>query len=102
MAQIKPFAAWRPKPELAKEVASKPYDVLSAGEAVTEAIDNPYSLLHVTRAEIDLPPQTSPFSAAVYEKARANLEKFINEATLVAEEKPSYYIWKMGPTDRHF
>ena len=55
MAIIKPFKALRPKPELAAKVASRPYDVLNSEEAKAEAKENPFSFLHVTKAEIDLP-----------------------------------------------
>ena len=55
MANIKPFKALRPKPELVKQVASRPYDVLNSEEAREEAKNNPHSFLHVTKSEIDLP-----------------------------------------------
>ncbi len=60
MAQLKPFKAYRPKPELAGKVASVPYDVINTEEARQLAAGNPYSFLHVGRPEIDLrPPPTS-------------------------------------------
>jgi uncharacterized protein (DUF1015 family) len=55
MALIQPFKALRPKPEIAQKLASRPYDVLNSAEAKTEANGNPYSFLHITKAEIDLP-----------------------------------------------
>ena len=36
MAIIQPFKALRPQPQLAKQVASQPYDVLSSTEAKKE------------------------------------------------------------------
>jgi uncharacterized protein (DUF1015 family) len=95
MAIIKPFQALRPRQELSQQVASRPYDVLNSAEAKEEAKGNPYSFLHVTKSEIDLPENINIHSAAVYEKAKQNLEKFIAEAVLLKEEKPCYYIYQL-------
>lgn len=95
MAIIKPFKALRPKPELAQQVASRPYDVLNSEEARVEAKGNPVSFLHVTKSEIDLPAETDSHSEAVYEKAKENLQKLIAENTLFSEEKPCYYIYQL-------
>ena len=96
MAHIKPFNALRPKPELALQVASRPYDVLNSEEARVEANGNPYSFLHVTKSEIDLPPGTDVHSQDVYNKAKENLLKFINkDDILFREEKPCYYIYQL-------
>jgi uncharacterized protein (DUF1015 family) len=95
MAIIKPFQALRAKEELAKEVASKPYDVLSSEEARAEASGNPYSFLHVTKSEIDLPLSTDVHSPVVYQKAKENLDRFIHEGVLFNEENPCYYIYQL-------
>jgi len=96
MAQIKPFNALRPKTEIASQLASKPYDVLNSEEARAEAKDNPFSFLHVTKPEIDLPEGTDIHSQEVYNKAKENLLKFINKSDfLFREEKPCYYIYQL-------
>jgi uncharacterized protein (DUF1015 family) len=95
MATIKPFAAVRPKAELAKQVASRPYDVLNTEEARREAAGNPFSFLHVTKPEIDLPPGTDLHSPAVYEKAKENLGELVRNGILSKEEKPCYYIYQL-------
>ena len=95
MANIKPFKALRPRSELAQQVASRPYDVLSSSEARIEAKDNAHSFLHVTKSEIDLPDETDVHSDSVYEKAKQNLERFISENILFKEEKPCYYIYQL-------
>ncbi len=94
MANIKPFKALRPQADLAEKLASRPYDVLSRSEAVEEAKDNPYSFLHITRPDIDLPANTDPHDPLVYEKAKKSLEHFIQSGTLFTEEKPCYYIYR--------
>jgi uncharacterized protein (DUF1015 family) len=95
MAIISPFRALRPKKELADKVASRPYDVLNSAEAKEEAKGNPHSFLHVTKPEIDLPGNIDIHSKAVYEKAKANLQQFVNDGILSREEKPAYYIYRL-------
>src|SRR5439155_11739157 len=95
MAIIKPFGALRPKPELVKQVAARPYDVLNSEEARAEAKGNPYSFLHITKSEIDLPTETDIHSALVYDKAKANLQGFIHDSILFHEQKPCYYIYQL-------
>ena len=95
MAIIKPFNALRPIQELAKEVASRPYDVLNSEEARTEAKENPVSFLHVTKSEIDLPVGIDMHSKDVYSKAKENLQQFIKDGILFKEEKPCYYIYQL-------
>ena len=74
MSSLYPFRALRPAPEAASRVASVPYDVVSTEEAHALVSGEPLSFLHVTRAEIDLPTGTSPYSDPVYEQAVRNLE----------------------------
>ena len=95
MAIIKPFKALRPTPELSQKVASQPYDVLNSQEAKTEAADNHYSFLRITKPEIDLPEGIDVHSNTVYNKAKENLENFISNGVLFAEEKPCYYIYEL-------
>ncbi len=95
MAIIKPFKALKPKKELAEQVASRPYDVLNSEEAKKEAAGNNYSFLRITKSEIDLPDGIDTHSQQVYNKAKANLELFIQNGTLYSEEKPCYYIYQL-------
>ena len=95
MSTIVPFQALRPVPELASQVASRPYDVLDSREAREEAADNPYSFLHVTKSEIDLPLNIDVHSPEVYEKAKENLQSFIEKGILIEEDKPCYYIYTL-------
>ena len=68
MATVKPFAALRPKPDLAARICELPYDVMSSAEAREMAAGNPWSFLHVSKPEIDLPPATDLYAPAVYAK----------------------------------
>jgi uncharacterized protein (DUF1015 family) len=95
MANISPFRALRPQPELAAKVASRPYDVLNSAEARMEVVDNPSSFLHITKSEIDLPSTVDIHSKEVYEKAKENLQDFIQRNILFREGKPCYYIYEL-------
>ena len=95
MSTISPFNALRPQPELAKQVASRPYDVLNSEEARIEAKGNPYSFLHVTKSEIDLPADVDIHSQKVYETASENLKQFIDKGILIKEKKACYYIYQL-------
>ena len=95
MASIFPFAALRPAPQAAAAVAAVPYDVVSTDEARTLASGSPLSFLHVSRAEIDLPPGTDPHSDPVYERAAENFADLRARAPLVEEETPLLYVYRL-------
>jgi uncharacterized protein (DUF1015 family) len=95
MSVIRPFTALRPRQDLAKQVASPPYDVLSSEEARKEAADKPFSFLHITKSEIDLPENIDTHSQQVYDKAKENLQAFLQKGILFREEKPCYYIYQL-------
>src|SRR5712691_1593060 len=95
MALIAPFRGLRPTPASAARVAAVPYDVVNAREAHALANGNPLSFLHVSRAEIDLPPNTDPYSDAVYGKAVENFAALKSKAPLVAEDTPSLYVYRL-------
>lgn len=95
MSIIKPFKALRPQAQFAKQVASRPYDVMNSAEAKVEAEGNHSSFLHITKSEIDLNNSVDIHSIAVYEKAKENLEAFLKRDILFKESKDCYYIYQL-------
>jgi uncharacterized protein (DUF1015 family) len=95
MAALTPFRALRPDASAAPAVASVPYDVVSTEEARALASPNPLSFLRVTRAEVDLPPETHPYDEAVYAQAVRNFEDLKRAAPLVLEDEPSLYFYRL-------
>jgi uncharacterized protein (DUF1015 family) len=95
MAAVFPFSALRPQPERAADVAAVPYDVVNTDEARAMAAGRPLSFLHVSRAEIDLPPDTDPYAAIVYETAARSFERLRGDAPLVVEAQPSLYFYRL-------
>ena len=92
---VAPFAGLRPAPEHAQEVAAPPYDVVTSKEARELAADRPNSFLHVSKAEIDLPPETDPFSDAVYQRAKENLGRLVSAGVLRRDPSPCYYVYRV-------
>lgn len=95
MASVTPFKALRPAVESARQVASRPYDVLNSKEAKEEAGENAFSFLHITKSEIDLPDTIDTHSQEVYDKAKQNLNDFISKGVLFREASPCYYIYQL-------
>ena len=95
MATFKPFKALRPKPEFAKDIASRPYDVLNATEARDEAKGNNLSFLRVIKPEIELPEEIDPYDQKVYDKGLENLKKLSSKGYLIKEQKASYYVYRL-------
>jgi uncharacterized protein (DUF1015 family) len=94
MAVVKPFKAVRPAKDLADKVAALPYDVMNSEEAREMVKDNPHSFLHVDKAEIDLDKTIDLYDKKVYEKARENLYRMINDGILIEDDKPRLYIYR--------
>lgn len=95
MALFQAFRAVRPAEGKAEKVAALPYDVVSRKEAREIGEKNPYSFLHVDRAEMDLDPEINLYDAEVYQKAKENLDRFQAEGTLIQDEKPNYYLYEL-------
>ncbi|HEX4086749.1 MAG TPA: DUF1015 family protein [Chthoniobacteraceae bacterium] len=94
MLRIRPFQGLRPAPQLAPQVACVPYDVVDRDEAAALAAGNPLSLLHVDRAEIDLPPETDPYSETVYAKALENFRNLQAGGALIRETARVVYLYQ--------
>lgn len=95
MAIIRPFKALRPQADRAPQVAAVPYDVVNTEEARALAANNPWSFLHVSRPEIDLPEGTPIYSDEVYAKAQENFDKLRSECPLENEATPSLYLYRL-------
>jgi len=93
MATIRPFKAFRPKPEFAGEVAARPYDVLNSEEARDEVRGHPFSFLHIGKPEVDLDPSIDLHDERVYEKGKENLQKLISQKVLVQDSAPYLYVY---------
>jgi uncharacterized protein (DUF1015 family) len=93
MAVIKAFRGLRPPRELVKDLASRPYDVLDSEEARVEVKGNQYSLLHIIKPEVDLPPETDHYDQQVYDKAAENFRKFQDKGWLKEDDSEYLYIY---------
>ena len=94
-----PFRGVRPERGRAQEVIAPLYDVVDAGEARRCSEGKPFSFLHVSKAEIDLPRETDPYSDAVYAKARANFDAMLDNGVLRQDDEPCYYVYRVESRD---
>ena len=95
MSLIRPFAALRPVSQHSQDVVAPPYDVLNTAEAKQRADGRPYSFLHISKPEIDLPEGTDPYSAEVYAKGAENLQRLVSDNILFREDSPCYYLYRL-------
>jgi len=94
MAEIRPFAAYRPAPGLESRIAALPYDVYNRREACEEVRKNPDSFLAIDRAETGFDDSVDTYAPAVYERAAELLRKRIAEGSFVQDETPCYYLYE--------
>jgi uncharacterized protein (DUF1015 family) len=99
VAIVRPFRGFRPRPDLAARVAAPPYDVLNTEEARAAARGNPYSFLHVSKPEIDLPPGTDLCDERVYRQARTNLDRLLDDGILLEDPVPALYLYGLTMGD---
>ena len=95
MSLIRPFAGLRPVPEHAADVLAPPYDVLNSDEARERAHGRPWSFLHISKAEIDLPEDTDPYDPAVYARSAENLKHMLDQGVLLREDRDCYYVYRL-------
>ncbi|MBI3094765.1 MAG: DUF1015 domain-containing protein [Rhodocyclales bacterium] len=95
MSLIRPFRGLRPAPGQAGAIAAPPYDVLSSDEARVRAAGKPWSFLHISKPEIDLPADMDPYAPAVYAKAAENLQKMLAAGVLARDAAPCYYAYRL-------
>jgi len=95
MSLIKPFTGLRPAPGRESDVVAPPYDVMNRAEAKAMVVGRPWSFLHVSRPEIDLPDNTDPYDPSVYAKGRENLDRMVADGVLGRDPKPCYYAYRL-------
>ncbi|NJD35512.1 MAG: DUF1015 domain-containing protein [Betaproteobacteria bacterium] len=101
MSLIRPFRGLRPAAGQAAAVAAPPYDVLSSDEARTRAAGKPWSFLHISKPEIDLPRDIDPYDPTVYAKAAENLAKMLDAGILARDGQPCYYAYRLTMPSEH-
>jgi len=99
MNLIKPFAGLRPQPQHVEQVIAPPYDVLSSDEARVRAKDKPYSFLHISKPEIDLPASTAADDPAVYAKGAENFKNMLSQHILKQDGTACYYVYRITMGD---
>jgi uncharacterized protein (DUF1015 family) len=96
VVSLLPFRAARPGPLVAQQVCAPPYDVVDRAEAAALAAGNELSFLHVTRPEIDLPPDADPHGQQVHAAGRAALNRLLATGTLVLDDEPGLLCYRLS------
>ena len=99
MSLVRAFTGLRPVAGREEDVVAPPYDVMNEAEARALVKGRPWSFLHISRPEVDLPEGTDPYAPKVYAKGRENLDRMISEGVLVQEDTPSYYVYRLTMGD---
>jgi len=99
MSIVLPFRAIRPQKQFVKEVASRPYDVLSVEEAREIARDNPLSFLHVEKSEIDVLSYDDTDGDREYHIAKSNLEHLLKQGILFQDKTACFYVYRQKMND---
>ena len=99
MKLLSPFRGLRPVADKVADVVAPPYDVVNTAEARELASNKPWSFLHVSKPEIDLPEGTDPYDDAVYQRGAENFAKMIDQGVLVRDEQPCYYVYELTMGD---
>ena len=92
--RLRSFQGLVPVPDKAAAVAAVPYDVVNREESKSLGAGNPVNLIHVDRAEIDLPDEVDAYDARVYDKAVENFQKLQSDGVLVREAAPTMYLYR--------
>jgi len=92
--KIKAFKGLVPAEGKFKDIASLPYDVVNFEQATKEAEGKPLSFMRVVRSEIELSPETNPYSETVYAHAKENFDKLVSGKNLVREAKKTMYLYR--------
>jgi len=97
--RVEPFQGLCPAGDLVAEVVCRP-GALDHGERLAQTADNPFSLLHIEHAEVDLESGTLPFSEAACRKARTTLDAYVAQEILVPEAVPCVYLYRLKAGER--
>ncbi|HUM48157.1 MAG TPA: DUF1015 domain-containing protein, partial [Chitinophagales bacterium] len=97
---IKAFKGFRPAAGLAAKVALNPNNLLNEETRREEARRNPYSFAHVVKPRINFPDDTPRTENQLFDFARRYFQKMVDEGTVVRDEKPSLYVYRLS-MDNH-
>jgi uncharacterized protein (DUF1015 family) len=102
MPKLKSFKGLRPPKNLVEKIQCRPYDVINSKEAREDAKGNKYSLLHITKAEIDFEEELNvkEDSEEVFEKALQNFNEFKEKKWLIKDNEPKLYIYGQTMNER--
>lgn len=101
MVILYPFSAIRPDQSLAQQIASVPYDVVSADEARACIQKNELSFLRVIRSDAEL-PGIQPNDDQIYLAAQKRFDEMYTAGQIRTDDQPGLYLYRVVQGDHSF
>lgn len=98
---VAPITCLRPTPEHVAEFAALPYDVFTDAEAREYVSQHPTSFLAIDRPETAFEEGHDPYAPEVYAHASQLLRERQLDRTLVRDEKPCFYVYRLSVGSHH-
>lgn len=92
---IRPFAAIRPRADVAAQVAALPYDVYDRVEARRAVEGKPLSFLNIDRPETQFDADADMYAPEVYAEARTMFDARCSDGTFVKDDAPCFYLYEL-------
>lgn len=100
MAVVKSFKCVRPREDMAKQVASLPYDVYDRKEAKAAVAGKPYAFLNIDRPETAFDDDFDMYSKEAYKYARDLYNEFKDKCIYEEDTCDSYYLYELTMNGR--
>lgn len=98
--RVEPIRCYRPAPDKAATFASLPYDVFDRAQAASYVQRHPGSFLAIDRPETFFSPDHDMYAPDVYAKAAELLRRAATDGTLLRDETPCYYVYRLEQDGR--
>ena len=101
---LRPFPGLVVDPDWADRVISGPYDAYTPTQRAATAAQNPYSFLHVTRSQEDLPPEQRDDIDGLIAYCAESMRRLYDAGAYRCHDEPTLFLYRMGidtPAGRH-
>jgi uncharacterized protein (DUF1015 family) len=93
---LRPFPGLVVDPAWADRVISGPYDAYTPAQRSAMAAENPYSFLHVTRSQEDVPPEQRDDIDGLIDYCAASMHRLYDAGAYQCHDEPVLFLYRMG------
>jgi uncharacterized protein (DUF1015 family) len=93
---LRPFPGLVVDPAWADRVISGPYDAYTPAQRSAMAAENPYSFLHVTRSQEDVPPEQRDDIDGLIDYCAASMHRLYDAGAYRCHDEPVLFLYRMG------